>query len=68
MAYERAERQGHAADLGWLQRPIDQRQWGQSSWVNYWQGRDRGLWADGAAPGGGPGSEPVAVALTTGEQ
>jgi hypothetical protein len=27
-----------------LQRPIDQRKWGQSSWVNYWLGRDDDLW------------------------
>jgi hypothetical protein len=73
VAYERAERQGHAADLGWLQRPIDHRQWGESSWVNSWQGRHRALWAEGApgggtAPAAGPGSEPLVVALTTGEQ
>ena len=43
-AYERAESQGRAADLNRLQRPIDQRSWGQSSWINYWQGRDEGLW------------------------
>jgi Methylene-tetrahydrofolate reductase C terminal len=43
-AYERAESQGRAADLNRLQRPIDQRGWGQSSWINYWQGRDEGLW------------------------
>jgi hypothetical protein len=29
-----------------LQRPIDQRKWGQSSWVNYWLGRDDELWTD----------------------
>jgi hypothetical protein len=45
-AYERAESQGKAADLSRLQRPIDHRIWGQSSWVNYWQGRDEGLWTD----------------------
>jgi hypothetical protein len=32
------------------QRPIDQRAWGQSSWVNYWSGRDDDLWATGAGP------------------
>jgi hypothetical protein len=31
-------------DLRRLQRPIDQRKWGQSSWVNYWLGEDEGLW------------------------
>jgi hypothetical protein len=47
VAYERAEREGRVADLGRLQRPIDHRRWGQSSWVNYWQGRDDGLWTEG---------------------
>jgi hypothetical protein len=45
-AYDRAAGQGRAADLSRLQRPIDHRIWGQSSWVNYWQGRDEGLWTD----------------------
>ena len=44
MAYERAEAAGRASDLRRLQRPIDQRKWGQSSWVNYWLGEDEGLW------------------------
>jgi hypothetical protein len=44
IAYERAEQDGRVADLRRLQRPIDQRKWGQSSWVNYWMGRDEGLW------------------------
>ena len=44
-AYERAASQGRAADLKLLQRPIDHRRWGESSWLNYWQGRDEGLWA-----------------------
>ena len=44
IAYERAEREGRVADLRRLQRPIDQRKWGRSSWVNYWLGRDEGLW------------------------
>jgi hypothetical protein len=47
IAYERAERGGRVADLRRLQRPIDQRKWGESSWVNYWLGRDAGLWTDG---------------------
>ena len=46
IAYERAEQDGRASDLRRLQRPIDQRKWGQSSWVNYWLGRDEGLWTD----------------------
>jgi hypothetical protein len=45
-AYERARSRGHAADLRRLQRPIDHRRWGESSWINYWQGRDEGLWTD----------------------
>jgi hypothetical protein len=48
--YERAEANGHALDLEVLQRPIDHRVWGESSWVNYWQGKDDELWtADAAA-------------------
>ena len=43
-AYERAEASGHGEDLDRLQRPLDHRRWGQSSWVNYWQGRDADLW------------------------
>jgi len=46
-AYDRAESQGRVADLRRLQRPIDHRRWGDSSWINYWQGRDEGLWTDG---------------------
>lgn len=45
-AYDRAAEQGRTADLSRLQRPIDHRVWGQSSWVNYWQGRDEDLWTD----------------------
>ena len=50
-AYERAEREGHVADLRRLQRPLDHRRWGESSWVNYWRGRDEDLWTrdDGLA-------------------
>jgi hypothetical protein len=43
-AYDRAASQGRAADLRLLHRPIDHRRWGESSWLNYWQGRDEGLW------------------------
>jgi hypothetical protein len=52
IAHDRALATGHSADLDRLQRPIDQRIWGQSSWVNYWQGRDDELAADAdpAAP------------------
>jgi hypothetical protein len=45
-AYERAAAEGHAQDLRRLQRPIDQRKWDQSSWINFWLGRDEGLWTD----------------------
>lgn len=43
-AFERAERTGHGEDLDLLQRPVDHREAGRSSWVNYWQGRDAELW------------------------
>jgi hypothetical protein len=46
IAYERADAEGRVGDLRRLQRPIDQRKWGQSSWVNYWLGDDEGLWTD----------------------
>ena len=46
VAFERAEAEGRDGDLSLLQRPIDHRQWGRSSWVNYWQGRDDDLWTD----------------------
>ncbi len=42
----RAQAGGHADDLTRLQRPIDQRLQGTSSWVNYWQGRDDLLWTE----------------------
>lgn len=44
--YERAASQGHAADLRGLQRPVDHRKFGESSWLNYWAGRDENLWTD----------------------
>jgi hypothetical protein len=44
-AYERAEESGHGADLDLLQRPVDHREQGRSSWANYWQGRDDDMWA-----------------------
>ena len=47
-----AASQGHAADLRLLHLPIDQRRWGQSSWLNYWQGRDEGLWTGEAVEAG----------------
>jgi hypothetical protein len=43
-AVERAIGQGRSADLLLLQRPVDHRLWDQSSWLNYWQGRDEHLW------------------------
>jgi hypothetical protein len=62
VAYERAERQGRIADLQLLQRPVDHRLWGQSSWVNYWQHRDDDLWTGNDGLDAAPGiwrSEPV---------
>jgi len=57
VAHERAEREGRVADLLLLQRPVDHRRWGESSWVSYWRGDDDDLWnaaGDGrAAPGDG---------------
>jgi hypothetical protein len=47
VAYKRAEQSNHIADLRRLVRPIDQRRWGQSSWVNFWEGRDDDLWTEG---------------------
>ncbi|HEY7430873.1 MAG TPA: methylenetetrahydrofolate reductase C-terminal domain-containing protein [Streptosporangiaceae bacterium] len=55
VAYERAESRGRTADLSLLQRPIDQRLWGQSSWVSYWLGQDDGLWAPATGSGEAPG-------------
>jgi len=45
-AYERTETEGRVSDLTLLQRPIDHREWGKSSWINYWQGRDADLWTE----------------------
>jgi hypothetical protein len=45
VAYERAEEEGRVQDLRRLVRPIDHQLWGQSSWINYWQGRDEDLWS-----------------------
>lgn len=51
VAYERAASVDRTNDLRRLFRPIDQRKWGESSWVNYWLGRDERLWTqtDGLA-------------------
>ena len=46
IAYERAEETGHIDDLRRLVRPIDHQKWGQSSWINYWRGRDDDLWTE----------------------
>jgi len=53
-AYERAEEAGRVHDMRRLQRPIDQRKWGQSSWVNYWLGRDEELWTEDFLTDGTP--------------
>jgi hypothetical protein len=47
VAYQRAASEGHVNDLRRLVRPIDHRRWGQSSWVNFWLGRDEQLWTEG---------------------
>jgi len=47
--------QGRAADLRLLHLPIDHRRWGESSWLNYWQGRDEDLWAREAGGTSGAG-------------
>jgi len=44
VAAERATDGGHDADLDLMLRPVDHREWTRSSWVNYWRGRDEGLW------------------------
>lgn len=49
VAFDRAARAGHGTDLDLLQRPVDHREWGRSSWLNYWQGRDDGLWVAATA-------------------
>jgi hypothetical protein len=46
VGYERAASAGHAGDLRRLQRPVDHRRFGESSWLNYWAGRDDNLWTD----------------------
>jgi hypothetical protein len=46
IAHERAAACGHLDDLAALQRPVDHRLHGSSSWVGYWLGRDEGLWTD----------------------
>ena len=61
VAYERAASEGRVADLRRLQRPIDHRRWGQSSWVSYWLGRDEGLWTEDDGLGDGP--PPIRVDL-----
>jgi Methylene-tetrahydrofolate reductase C terminal len=61
MAYERAEANGRVSDMRRLQRPIDQRKWGESSWVNYWLGRDEDLWTDDVLADGTPVLVPAEV-------
>jgi hypothetical protein len=48
-AFERAEQGGHGADFDLIHRPVDSREAGRSSWVNYWLGRDEELWMDADA-------------------
>lgn len=49
-AHERAEQAGRADDLARLQRPVDQRCRGESSWLNHWQGRDECMWTEPVRP------------------
>jgi hypothetical protein len=66
IAHERAEAEGRTGDLALLQRPIDQRLTGSSSWVNYWLGRDEDLWV-GAGPADHPSvhRQPVDLGMPT---
>jgi len=54
IAYERAAEENRVGDMRRLQRPIDQRKWGQSSWVNYWLGEDENLWTSEQEASGSP--------------
>ncbi|MGH3169353.1 MAG: methylenetetrahydrofolate reductase C-terminal domain-containing protein [Trebonia sp.] len=55
VGYERAASHGSARDLRRLQRPVDHRRFGESSWLNYWAGRDENLWTgDGTLDAGAP--------------
>ena len=38
--------------------------WGESSWLNYWQGRDEGLWAAGGGDTGQEGPRTNSVSST----
>ncbi|PXY37079.1 hypothetical protein BAY59_00360 [Prauserella coralliicola] len=40
IAHDRAAAAGRVGDLVPLQQPVDHREQGRSSWVNYWLGRD----------------------------
>jgi len=61
LAYERTSTTGHLQDLSMLHRPIDQRRQGESSWVNFWRGRDEAQAAE-AVPGALPPIRPSAKA------
>jgi len=63
-AHERSSQAGHLRDLSLLQRPIDQRRQGQSSWVNFWLGRDDALAAE-AVPGSLPSIRPGTKAVSS---
>jgi hypothetical protein len=49
LAFERADAAGRGSDLSLLQRPVDHREKGRSSWINYWQGRDEDLAVEAAS-------------------
>ncbi len=67
-AVERAAGSGHSQDLLTLHRPVDHRAFGQSAWVNYWQGRDAELWTadprDAAIPAASPGPAEAGSGVT----
>lgn len=54
IAHERAGSAGQVADLARLQRPVDHRLSGSSSWVQYWLGRDEDLWTSDDGLGAPP--------------
>lgn len=54
IAHERAVATGHLDDLTRLHRPVDHRRWGESAWLNYWQGRDDDMATPPTAGGARP--------------
>jgi hypothetical protein len=62
-AYQRARECGREGDLLLLQRPVDQQRHGESSWVNFWRGRDEAI----AATVSGGGRLPPLLAPVAGD-